>query len=249
VLYDREGIFVVKYALVTGASGEIGEAISLELSKQGYALYLHYYQNKAAIHQLKDKLEKNGTKVHLIQSDFSTNNSAAEVSQKLKHDIDLIVLNSGKSTFGLVADLDRIEVQEMVQLNLTTPFLLIQSLLPMMLGKKQGKIIVISSIWGITGASCEVLYSMLKGGLNTFVKALAKEVAPSGISVNGIAPGAVDTKMLQHLTGEEMEALCEEIPMGRLAKPKEIADVVTFLASDKASYINGEIISVDGAWN
>jgi 3-oxoacyl-[acyl-carrier protein] reductase len=136
----------------------------------------------------------------------------------------------------------------MVQLHVTSPFLLTKYLLPKMISRKRGKILVISSVWGLAGASTEVLYSTVKGALNSFVKALAKEVAPSGISVNGIAPGAVSTKMLDHLTVEEKIALAEEIPMGRFARPEEIADLTVFLASDKAAYINGEIISINGAW-
>ena len=136
----------------------------------------------------------------------------------------------------------------MVQLQITSPFLLTKYLLPSMIRKKAGDIIVITSVWGFMGASCEVLYSMVKGGLNTFVKALAKEVAPSGIRVNGIAPGIIDTKMNSHLTEEEREALRQEIPMGRFGKPSEVADLVEFLLSERATYINGEIISINGAW-
>ncbi|HET7658455.1 MAG TPA: SDR family oxidoreductase, partial [Bacillales bacterium] len=136
-----------------------------------------------------------------------------------------------------------------VQLHVSSPFLLTKELLTDMISAKNGKIIVISSIWGLVGASTEVLYSTVKGALNTFVKALAKEVAPSGISVNGIAPGAIETQMLDHLTEEEKAMLCDEIPMGRFGKPIEVADLAVFLASDSASYINGQIISINGAWH
>ncbi|HEU5140488.1 MAG TPA: SDR family oxidoreductase, partial [Bacillales bacterium] len=118
-----------------------------------------------------------------------------------------------------------------------------------MVSNKRGNIIVVSSVWGLVGASTEVLYSTVKGALNSFVKALAKEIAPSGISVNGIAPGAVSTKMLNHLSDQEKIELAEEIPMGRFGEPVEMAELIAFLISGKASYINGEIISINGAWH
>ena len=166
----------------------------------------------------------------------------------INHDIDTIIHNSATAYFGLITDMRDEEVHDMVQLQVTSPFLLTKYLIPTMIRKRQGNIIVISSIWGITGASGQVLYSMVKGGLNTFVKALAKEVAPSGVRVNGIAPGLIDTKMNSHLSKEELRSLEQEIPMGRLGKPSEVADLVEFLLSNRSTYINGEIISINGAW-
>jgi 3-oxoacyl-[acyl-carrier protein] reductase len=118
-----------------------------------------------------------------------------------------------------------------------------------MVKKREGNIIVISSIWGIVGASCEVLYSMVKGGQNSFVKALAKELAPSNIRVNAIAPGAIKTRMLSNFTEEELKALEDEIPLGRLGNPNEVAQTVSFLASKNSSYITGQVISVNGGWS
>lgn len=238
----------MKYALVTGASGGIGKAIASQLGSEGYGLYLHYHKNYEEIVALKEMLRTYHVPIFEIQADLSNKKEVKKVYSAIHHDLDTIVHNSATSFFGLMTEMEDHEVYEMVQLQITSPFLLTKYLLPSMLRKKNGTIIVISSIWGITGASCEVLYSMVKGGLNTFVKALAKEVAPSGIRVNGIAPGAIATKMLNHLSVEERRELEDEIPMGRLGKPTEVADLVSFLISERSSYINGQIISINGAW-
>ncbi|KHF29587.1 3-oxoacyl-[acyl-carrier-protein] reductase FabG [Anoxybacillus sp. BCO1] len=164
------------------------------------------------------------------------------------HPIDVLIHNSGMSAYGLMTDMTNEQVEQMVQLHVTSPFLLTKRLLPSMIQQRRGQIVVISSIWGLTGASCEVLYSMVKGAQNTFVKALAKEVAPSGIRVNAIAPGAIDTPMLHEFTEEEIQALIDDIPLGRVGKPEDVAKAVSFLISDHASYITGQILSVNGGW-
>ena len=137
----------------------------------------------------------------------------------------------------------------MIQLHITSPFLLTKGLVNKLIHKKEGNIIAITSIWGEVGASCEVLYSMVKGGQNSFVKALAKELAPSGIRVNAVSPGAIATGMLDRLDTEDLKALEDEIPTGRLGIPKEISGVVSFILSEDSSYITGQIISVNGGWN
>ncbi|HEX6923087.1 MAG TPA: SDR family oxidoreductase [Bacillales bacterium] len=241
-----------KFALITGASGDIGSAIAERFAEKGYSLYLHYHRNGETLNALKEKLQSSGTTEQIfetVKADFSVSDGVSELLEQIHHPIDVIVHNSGASHVGLVTDITDDEVQKMVQLHVTSPFLVTKYLLGSMVSKKHGKIIVISSVWGLVGASMEVLYSTVKGALNSFVKALAKEVAPSGVSVNGIAPGAVSTKMLDHLSEAEKNELAEEIPMGRFGKPEEIADLAAFLASEKASYINGEIVSIDGAWH
>ncbi len=236
----------MKYALITGASGGIGRQIAISLAKEGYGLFLHYHKNYKSIQELKEQLKISD--VWEVKADLATKTGVNELLSVVSKPIDTLILNSGNSYVGLMTDMSRQQVEEMIQLQITSPFLLTKALLPEMIQKKTGNIVAISSIWGVTGASCEVLYSMLKGGLNTFVKALAKEVAPSGIRVNGVAPGAIATNMLADFTKAELEALCDEIPIGRLGDPKEVADLVTFLISPKASYISGQIININGAW-
>lgn len=237
----------MKYALITGASGGIGSAIAKGLAKDGYNLYLHYNQNERLIDELIAQLH-GVTNVYKVKADLSMDTGVTKIINSINHEIDVLVLTGGNSYVGLMTDMTDPQVEEMIQLHLTSPFLLTKRLLCPMVRKKAGKIVVISSIWGSTGASCEVLYSTLKGALNTFVKALAKEVAPSGINVNGVAPGAIDTKMLSIFSSEDLQVIKDEIPMGRLGTPQEVADLVLFLTSEKASYINGQIININGAW-
>ncbi|MDG5789012.1 SDR family oxidoreductase [Evansella sp. AB-P1] len=236
-------------AFISGATGEIGRAIAEKLASDGYKLILHYNKNEEFAYELKQKLvAKYDTACFLIQGDFSNSKDIINKVNNINLSPDIVIHNSGTSSVGLITDVTNEEVCRELTIGVTTPFLLTQTFLPAMIRKKQGKIIVISSIWGITGASCEVLYSTIKGAMNTFVKALAKEVAPSQIQVNGIAPGAVKTSMLSHLSKEELMELEEEIPAGRLGTPEDVAATVSFLASKESEYINGQIISVNGAW-
>lgn len=236
----------MKYALITGASGGIGRAIAIALANQGYHLYLHYHKNEESIDLLREELRH--TQTYKVQADLSLKTGVAAIIDSISTPIDTLILNSGNSYVGLLTDMTGPQIEQMIQLHLTSPLLLTKALLPSMIQKKMGKIAVVSSIWGVTGASCEVVYSTVKGGLNTFVKALAKEVAPSGIHVNGVAPGAIATSMLTQFDDDELRSICEEIPMGRLGKPEEVAELVSFLISEQASYINGQIININGAW-
>ncbi|HET7629121.1 MAG TPA: SDR family oxidoreductase [Bacillales bacterium] len=237
-----------KFALVTGASGGIGSAVARRLAADGFSLYLHYNQNRQAIDDVLVELSQLGCAAVKVQADLSLTDGARRLLAQINDPIDVIVHNSGSSFVGLLTDMSDEQVRDFVQLHVTSPVLLTKQLLAGMIHRKSGKIVVVSSVWGRVGASTEVLYSTVKGALDSFVKSLAKEVAPSGLSVNGIAPGAVDTKMLDHLTEAEKQSLKDEIPMGRFAAPDEIADLAAFLVSEKAAYINGEIVTIDGAW-
>ena len=158
-----------------------------------------------------------------------------------------MVNNAGVSHIGLLSDLSLDEWNLLIQTNLTSVFCCCKHAVPNMVRNQYGRIINISSVWGIAGASCEVAYSASKGGVNAFTKALAKELAPSNISVNAIACGVVDTRMNQHFSTEEQQKLAEEIPAGRFGTPKETAQLAAFLASAPA-YLTGQIISLDGGW-
>ncbi|MGF9603420.1 EF-P-5 aminopentanone reductase [Bacillus subtilis] len=239
-----------KTALITGASGGIGKSISETLAANGYNLLLHYNTNQNAAAELAKKLsEMFGVNAEILQADLSAQDGADKLTSSIVQPIDAIVLNSGRSHFGLITDVDNATVQEMVQLHVASPYMLTRNLLPGMIRNKSGAIVAVSSIWGETGASCEVLYSMAKGAQHSFVKGLAKELAPSGIRVNAVAPGAVDTNMMNQFTPSEKEEIADEIPIGRLARPQEIADATAFLLSEKASYITGQILSVNGGWH
>ncbi|MBU9714490.1 elongation factor P 5-aminopentanone reductase [Evansella tamaricis] len=236
-------------AFISGASGGIGGAISARLAEDGFDLVLHYNKNEDSITDLARSLEeKYETKIYIVQADFSKPEETVGKITNLSLFPDVIVHNSGSSKCSLITDYSQEDIKTELAAGIMTPFMLTQAFLPFLIRKKQGKIIILSSIWGLTGGSCEVLYSTVKGGLNSFVKALAKEVAPSNIQVNGVAPGAIKTPMLNHLSEPEQQQLAEEIPAGRLGSPMEVASVVSFLASKESNYVNGQIISVNGAW-
>lgn len=236
-----------KKALIIGSSGDIGRAIAANLLEEGFFIYLHYNRDKHTVEQMEERYGSDQLKA--IQADLASPDGVERLKNGIADKLDCIIYNAGSSFYGLMTDIDETTKRNMIQLNITSLYSTIQLFLPDMISRKAGNIVVISSIWGEVGASCEVLYSMTKGAQNSFVMALAKEVALSGIRVNAIAPGAVNTKMLHHFTNEERSAIAEEIPIGRMAEPSEIADSVSFLVSEKASYITGQILGVNGGWN
>ena len=236
----------MRYALITGASSAIGQSIARELAQGGYGLFLHYYRRRAPIEALQAELT--GVHTVLVEADLSMPGGVDQLLSRLDRPIDAIIYNSGATYYGLLTDMNDELIERMVRLHVTSPAQLVKKLLPPMISKKRGQIVFISSIWGLCGASCEAVYSMTKGGQNAFAKALAKELAPSGIRVNAVAPGAIATDMLRPFSEEELAALADEIPAGRLGTPEEVAKTVAFLLSDAASYITGQIISVNGGW-
>ncbi|MBM7694763.1 3-oxoacyl-[acyl-carrier protein] reductase [Peribacillus deserti] len=236
-----------KYVLITGASGGIGRSIAQKLAADGYSLYLHYNKNEQAIMEMMSELASSNVELIPIQADLSSKDGYRKLAENI-FSLDAIVLNSGSSAYGLITDMEEELVEAMVQLHVTSPFLIGKMLLPKLMNKKHASIVAITSIWGQTGASYEVLYSMVKGAQNAFVKALSKELAPSRIRVNGIAPGAISTPMMEEFSPEDLQHLQAEIPMGRMGLPHEIAETTAFLLSEKASYITGQIIGVNGGW-
>ncbi|WP_338469791.1 SDR family oxidoreductase [Niallia sp. XMNu-256] len=236
-----------KFALITGASGGIGQAIAMKLAEEGYSLYLHYNENVSSIRDLLQALSIYNGEYIPIQADLSTPQGYKKIVENV-FTIDAIVHNSGVSHYGLFVETDPATLEKMTMIHMTSPLLLTKELLPKMIRQQSGSIVLITSIWGQTGAACEVVYSTVKGAQIAFVKSLSKELALNGIRVNGIAPGAVDTTMLSQFSSEELEMVKGEIPMGRLAAPKDIAESVSFLISERSSYITGQIIGVNGGW-
>ena len=162
--------------------------------------------------------------------------------------IDVIINNSGMSLYGLFQDVKNEDINRIFNINLKAPIIITKKLLKFMISKKEGNIINISSVWGETGGSCEAVYSATKAGLIGFTKALAKELAPSHIRVNCISPGVINTKMISSFSDSEISALKDEIPMGRLGLPEDIANAAYFLASENAEYITGEVLKVNGGF-
>lgn len=238
-----------KVALVTGASGGIGSEIAIELSKAGAIIALNYNKNYERALEVLEKIKKNGGSAMLVKGDISiysiANAVIKEVVEKLGK-IDILINNAGISKVGLFCDMKEEDFDEIINTNLKGTFNCSHSALQYMLREKKGCLVNISSMWGQVGASCEVVYSASKGGIDAFTKALSKEVAPSNIRVNAISPGVIDTEMNKFLNEEEREMLKEDIPLGKFGEGKDIGRLVVFLASDASKYITGQIIRVDG---
>lgn len=238
-----------RVALVTGGASGIGEAVVRQLCQDGFSVAVIYNRSEAEAHALASELSAKGSNVSVFKADVSSseqvNSAVNEIKEKLGTPY-ILVNNSGIAQQKLFTDITDEDWKTMLDVNLSGTFYMCRAVLPFMIHEKAGRIINISSMWGQVGASCEVHYSASKAGVIGLTKALAQEVAPSGITVNCVAPGAVETKMMASFSDEDKAALCEEIPVGRLGKPDEIASAVSFLASDNASYITGQIIGVNG---
>ena len=240
-----------KTVLITGASRGIGRAIATRFAKEGYSLVINCCNSPAALAEVKKELETT-YHVPVLASvgnvgDFQYVEKLFEEIKEHFHGIDVLVNNAGISHIGLLHDMSFEEWQNLININLSSAFYTSKLAIPYMLSQKHGKIINISSVWGNVGASCEVAYSASKGGLNTFTKALAKELAPSNIQVNAIACGCIDTAMNQCFSAEERQALTEEIPAGRFGTADEVADLAFSLAENH-SYLTGQVVSLDGGW-
>lgn len=240
-----------KTVLITGASRGIGRAIATRFAKEGYSLVINCCKSPEALAEVKKELETT-YRVPVLASvgnvgDYQYIEKLFEEIKEHFGGIDVLVNNSGISHIGLLHDMSFEEWQNLININLSSAFYTSKQAIPYMLSQKYGKIINISSVWGNVGASCEVAYSASKGGLNTFTKALAKELAPSNIQVNAIACGCIDTAMNQCFSVEERQALAEEIPAGRFGTVDEVANLAFSLAENH-SYLTGQVISLDGGW-
>lgn len=239
-----------KTILVTGASRGIGKAIAMKYAKKGYNVIINCIKNKEMLEQVKKEIESYQVSCLAFVGDMGDHHTAIHLFHEIKKiygDIDIVVNNAGISYVGLLSDMSIDDWNRIVQNNLTSVFNCCKLAIPDMIKNKKGKIINISSVWGNVGASCEVAYSTTKGGINSFTKSLAKELAPSNIQVNAIACGAIDTEMNQFLADDELMSLIEEIPMGRLGKAEEVADFV-YAITHKNQYLTGQVISLDGGW-
>lgn len=236
-----------KNVLVIGASGDIGLAITRQLANDGYNLLLHFNKNNDGFSSLRKNVREECILTE-IKADLSNVGGIKYLLNQLVFPVDAIVIASGKAHHSLFQDTTENEMDDMLTLHVKAPWMIVNHALPSMIQQKSGTIILITSIWGDVGASNEVMYSSVKGAQNSFVKALAKEVAISGVSVNAISPGFVDTKMNKHLSSDEKQKIVEQIPMNRAGLPDEIAHTVSFLMDEKSNYIQGEIIRINGAW-
>ena len=239
-----------KTVVVTGASRGIGRAVSIYYAQNGFNVCICCRKNSEMLEKVRQEILNYGVECIAYTGDIG-NFQKCETFFKLiaqsYSKIDILVNNAGISHIGLLQDMSPDEWHNIVEANLTSVFNCCKLAIPIMLSRHAGKIVNISSVWGCVGASTEVAYSATKGGINSFTKALAKELAPSGISVNAISCGMIDTQMNAGFTPEEITEICEEIPCGRMASAEEVGDFAALLL--KASpYMTGQIIGFDGGW-
>ncbi len=241
---------MLKTVLVTGASRGIGREIALAFARENYRVVINYNRSEKEAFSLCDEILSLGKDAFPIKADVSNPNEVesmfSEISCKFG-EISVLVNNAGISKYGLISDISASEWDEIFAVNTKSAFLCSRAVLPFMINKKSGSIINISSIWGIYGASCEVAYSASKAAIIGFTKALAKEVAPSGITVNAVAPGVIKTDMLSSFSEEELENLRLETPLGILGEVSDVAKSVLFLAESR--FITGHILTVDGGFS
>ncbi len=239
----------MKTAIITGASRGIGREIALCLAKNDYNVVINYNKSEQEAVDLQREILSLGKKAEIFCADVKNRDQVdgmiAFTLEKFG-DIDLLVNNAGIQSVKLISDFSLDEWKEMLDTHLTGAFNTVQAVLPTFIHKKSGKIINISSMWGETGASCEVPYSTAKAGLIGFTKALAKELAPSQITVNCVAPGVIETDMLKRFSDADRKLIEEDIPLGRIGNPSDIAKAVLYLAEDSGDYITGQVLSVNG---
>ncbi len=236
-------------ALITGASRGIGRAIAMRLARDGYTVALNYRADEKAAEDTARILQALGADGMLCQADVADEHAVRAMVKAVEDrfgKIDLLVNNAGHAEQALFTDLSGAQWQRMMDVHVNGAFYTCSAVLPDMIRRKAGCIVNVASMWGQTGASCEVHYSTAKAALIGMTKALAKEVGPSGIRVNAVAPGAVETDMMAGFSAEDKKALADETPLCRLGKPEEIAAAVSFLASTDAAFITGQVLSPNG---
>ncbi len=239
-----------KTALVTGGAKGIGAAICKALANDGYRIALNYNTSFESADALKKEL-LSVTHIEIFKADVSDSSEVDKMFSEIENvfgGVDILVNNAGIAQQALFTDITDEMWQKMIGVNLTGTFNCCRRALPYMISKKNGKIINIASMWGEVGASMEVHYSASKAGLIGLTKALAKEVGLSGITVNAVSPGVIETDMMASFSDDIKSSLAEETPLGVLGTPKNVASAVSFLASDKADFITGQVISVNGGF-
>lgn len=235
--------------LITGASRGIGAACAEAFAKAGYDVAVNYCRSEDKALALVNRLKALGTRAFAVRADVSDSAQVRAMFGTVKAELgapEVLVNNAGISMFGLLTDLSDDDWNRMIASDLSSVFYCCRAALPDMIRARKGSIINIASMWGEVGASCEAAYSAAKAGVIGLTKALAKEVGPSGVRVNAVSPGVVMTDMMSGFTDDDIEALKAETPLEALGTPGDIAEAVLFLASDKARFITGHVMSVNG---
>lgn len=236
--------------LITGSSRGIGAEIAKLLAKENYNIVINYEKNESEANKVLKIIKEYNQNVISIKADLRSTkevNSMFDKIEKTFGNVDILINNAGIANMSFFQDISEEYWKDIFDVNVNGAYRCIKRAIPSMISQKFGKIVGISSIWGVTGSALEVHYSATKGAIIAMNKALAKELGYSGITVNTVAPGGIDTDMLNNIPKENIEAYCSEFPLGRLGTTKEVADTVKFLISNE--YITGEVINVNGgAW-
>ena len=238
-----------KIAIVTGASRGIGREIAKTLARKNIQVIANYNKSEESANNLKNELKEEDIEIDIKKADVSRREEAkqlVEYTLKKYGRIDILINNAGISEYKLFTDETDEDWNKVINTNLYSAFAMSQEVIPSMIHNKQGCIINISSAWGVVGGALEVIYSVSKAGIDGLTKALAKELGPSNIRVNSIAPGMIDTQMNSNFNAEEIKQIEDEIPLGRVGDPRDIARCIEWLIEDE--YTTGQIISVNGGW-
>ncbi|MER2089060.1 MAG: SDR family oxidoreductase [Sporosarcina sp.] len=238
-----------KYCVVLGASGGIGEAISRSLASAGWSLFLHCHENTEQAALLQTELSRAfpGSDFRVVQADFRASDGAEKLAEQVR-DVGAIVAANGQSMLKLLSETTAEDMDGLWKVHVQNPARFIGLVSSQLRTFEQSYVVMIGSIWGNTGAAGEVMYSAVKGAQHAFVKAYAKEAAYSGMRVNAVAPGWIETRMNADIPLDERQMIIDEIPLMRTGTPEHVSEAVNFLLSGKADYITGEIMKVNGGW-
>lgn len=241
----------MRYALITGGSRGIGAAAARLFAQKGWGVAVGYDKNEARAQELAQELSRLGVPAMAVRADVADEGQVRRMVDNVLEkfcQLDILVCAAGISHGGLISQIDEEQWRRLFAVNVDGVHHCCRSALPHMLGRKSGSIVTVSSMWGQVGASCEAAYSATKGAVIAYTKALAKELGPSNIRVNCVAPGVIDTDMNANLTRSDMAALADETPLGRIGTPEEAAAAIAFLASDEASFITGQVLAPNGGF-
>ena len=239
----------MKYVLITGGSRGIGAATARLLASRGWGVAVGYHQSEAQAQALAAELSDQGVPALAVRADVADSAQVARMVDNVLENfcqLDILICSAGVSHQGLISQIDENQWRRLFAVNVDGVHHCCRAVLPHMLERKSGSIVTVSSMWGQVGASCEAAYSAAKGAVIAYTKALAKELGPSNIRVNCVAPGVIDTEMNGHLTQDDLAALADETPLGRIGTPREAAAAIAFLASDEASFLTGQIVAPNG---
>ena len=240
-----------KTVLITGGSRGIGAGLARAFAGAGYAVAINYNRSEARARALADELRAAGGEVLTLRADVSDPRQVEEMVDNVLDkfcQLDILLCNAGVAWSGLLCDMDDEAWQRLRGVDLDGVFYACRAVYPHMVRRKQGRIITVSSVWGTAGASCEAAYSAAKAGVIGLTRALAKELGPSGITVNCIAPGVIDTEMNGNLSPQDLQSLVDSTPAGRLGTPADVAAAALFLAGPQAGFLTGQVLGVDGGF-